>query len=364
MHKTLIFSIALFIILLPAISFGQYSNTFLTEIFFGRQPSTRAETMGKAYSSIDGDLSSVFYNPAGTATLKGLEVNASFASPYYLLDKADYNFISVGYKFNNYLIIAISRNNFNYGLTTNYTDSIGYPIGQAGSPNINNYCLTLSSQPFKNWLVGINVNYFKCDVFLQKDNILYLDLGIIKKFEFLKKKNSQQTVNIGASICNFNYAKMTLKNTDGFQPQNEIKENLPVITRVAANYQFILNKHLLIDTLNTIEFIAQAEYQDVLNSDNKTSYHFGGEVKLLEILSLRAGYYHQKVEDFNYPDYNKDNITSFTYGFGLQIPLYKLCKLPFNINFDYTSLPQPTYIKNKSDWDNFTSYNCRINWIL
>lgn len=111
------------VLIIPLISFGQYEYGFLQELFFNRQPSARAESLGKGYSSIDGDLTSIFYNPSGTATLQGLEINASYASPYYLAEKAKYDFISVGYNINKYLSLGLSRNYFTSLPQVSYTYS-------------------------------------------------------------------------------------------------------------------------------------------------------------------------------------------------------------------------------------------------
>ncbi len=360
MHKTFKLAVFVIIILFPAISFGQYDNSSFREMFFGRLPNARAEAMGKAYASIDGDISTVFFNPAGTATIKGLEVNASFASPYYLLPELKFNYFGLAYHFNKYLTIGLSRNQNNYGMMYLRTNESPESVVDSGVMTNNIYTLNIASQPIKNLFVGLNVNYMIYGFIDPKPKVLFFDFGVIKKFPIQQNSNFQQSINIAANICNLNHSKMTF--IGSFQHGFEHYNNLPVITRYAANYQFVLKKHLLIDTLNTLEFLAQAEFDDLLNSDYLASYHFGAEVKLLEILSFRAGYYHQKVDDYGNPSYNKDFISSFTYGFGIQLPFYKLIKLPLNINFDYTSLPQPTYTKNKSDWDNFTSYTLRLNW--
>jgi hypothetical protein len=361
MHKTFKLSV-LVIILFPAFSFGQYDNYSFREMFFGRPPNARAEAMGKAFASIDGDISTVFFNPAGTATIRGLEVNTSFASPYYLLPELKFNYFGLAYHFNKYLTVGLSRNQNNYGMM--YLSSLENPelIADSGIMTNNVYTLNISSQPFKNLFVGANVNYMVYGFINPIPKTLFFDFGVIKKFHFQQNNNFQQSINIAANICNLNYAKMTFEEKSNSTYVNKYSYSLPVITRYAANYQFVLKKHFLVDTLNTLEFLAQAECNDLLNSDYLASYHFGVEVKLLEILSLRAGYYHQKVDDFGNPSYNKDFISSFTYGFGIQLPFYKLIKLPVNINFDYTSLPQPTYTKNKSDRENFTSYSFRLNW--
>lgn len=104
------------LILLPFASFAQYDYGFMNETYFSRQPSARAEALGKAYTAIDGDLASIFYNPAGTARLKGFELNTSFNdSPTRGLNNAGYNFISAGFHLNQYLTVGLSRNHFTYG---------------------------------------------------------------------------------------------------------------------------------------------------------------------------------------------------------------------------------------------------------
>jgi hypothetical protein len=348
----------IFLLLLPTISFGQYKYGFLKEYFFGRQPSARAEAMGRGYASIDGDLTTAYFNPAGIATIKGLEINSSYASPYYLLTKAKYNFISVGYKIKDYLIIGINRNHLTLG-EMNSTDINGN-ILDSYTPYKTNYCLTLSSQPIKNLFLGLNTNYFIWQLLNEKAISAYFDFGLIKKFQFLQTKETEHSINIGASISNFNYAKLTLKYENS---ETIIKSDLPVITRYGANYQFNLDKHLLIDTLRTLKFLMQGEFQKVLNCKYESAIRTGGEIMLLEILSIRAGYYKEIKYDYGFPSVNYGQISGLTYGFGLQIPLYKLTKVPLNINFDYTTLPQtPHSVYNHLD--NFTTYNLRLNWIL
>ncbi|MHB1279594.1 MAG: PorV/PorQ family protein, partial [Bacteroidia bacterium] len=329
--------LALFLLLIiPTFSSGQYGYDFLNEYFFARQPSARAEAMGRSYVSIDGDLSTAFFNPAGVATIQGLELSGSYASPYYSAKDANYGFVSVGYTFNDYLTIAVNRNQFSFGKDLIFTDDQGNILGTY-RPYETNYCLTIASQPIKNLFLGLNTNYFIWRPLDKQTAALYFDFGAIKKFEFAQKAASGHSVNLGASIVNFNYGKITL-DVGNTRPQS-----LPVITRFGANYQFTLNKHFLIDTLKTFKFLVQGEFQDVLNSGVETAFRTGGEITLLEILSIRAGYYKETKSDYAHPDINYGEISALTYGFGLQIPFYKLTKVPLNINFDYTSLPQPLY---------------------
>jgi len=54
------FSIA-FLVFIPLLSMGQYNDGLFYPFYFGRTPNARAEAMGKAYASINGDLNATFY---------------------------------------------------------------------------------------------------------------------------------------------------------------------------------------------------------------------------------------------------------------------------------------------------------------
>jgi hypothetical protein len=178
------------------------------------------------------------------------------------------------------------------------------------------------------------------------------------KFEFAQKITTNHAINIGTSITNLNFANITLDFNN-----NEFKNDLPVITRYGVNYQFHLNKKWISDTLNTFMLLVQGDYQFLLNSDYNDGFHSGLELMFFEILSARIGYYQENQYDYDLPSANEDEISAITYGFGLQIPLNKITKIPLSINFDYTSLPQPSYSKTHTDWDNFSALTFRINWI-
>ncbi len=344
--------------LLPYIVWGQYQSNFLHESFFGRLPSARAEAMGRAYTSIDGDLTSVFFNPAGIASIKGIELDGSYASPYYVLNNASYSFFSMGYKFNDLLTVALSKNSFHFGQEIQYTDAMGNSFGTF-IPQNHNYTITLASQPVKNLLIGLNANYFKWTPPMTEAAALYLDLGAIKKIAFKRNKEVEHVVNIGASITNLNFAKtrMVLSGKTS-------EEHLPVITRYGANYQLTMSKNLLIDTLNTFTFLLQGEYKKLLNSPYLSGIHLGVEITFIEFLSARLGYYEEKQDDYNNPTVNRNQISAITYGFGLQLPVHKLTKLPLQVHMDYTILPQPSHTLDKQYLSNFSTYNLRLCWLI
>ena len=338
---------------IPILSFGQYRYGYLQEVYFGRHPSARAEAMGKAFNSIDGDPGAIFYNPAGTATIQGVDLNTSLASPFYSLNDAKYSFISATVKAHKYLTVGLSMNHFTGG------SGILFPNGNPGTllngarVRTTIYTLNVSSQPIENLSIGLNANYLNTLLSPSQSEELYFDIGGIKKFKVSENNNFNQEVNIGFSLTNLNSAK--LENS---------QEHLPVIAGFGINYQFELMKYWVSDSLNTFEFLIQGDYRDVLNSGYNDGIYSGVELIFLEILAARIGYYEEKQDDYGNSDYNKGELSDLTYGFGVQIPFNKLTKLPLKFNFDYTSLPQASYTKENDNWSNFSSYSIRLNYFI
>jgi len=346
------------ILAIPLITSGQYDYGFLQESFFGRQPSARAEALGKGYASIDGDLAAIFYNPAGTFTLKGVELNASFSSPYYILSEAKYSFLGVGGNINKYLTVAVSRNHFEAGGEIMPITPGGSPVAGGGGPTNSFYTLNLSSQPVRNLFIGLNVNYLEWSLSNRSGNSTYLDLGIIKKLDFCQQGTRHHTVNFGAGITNMTFASVKLETGYG---KDEME--LPVVNRFAVNYQFSLYSSVS-DSLSILSLLWQGEYQLLLNSKYLDGFHTGAELMILEIFSLRIGYYTEKQYDYDMPSDNRDEIHSLTCGFGIQMPLHKMTRIPLKFSFDCTSLPQVDYTRKPMDWDSFSSYTFRLNWIM
>jgi hypothetical protein len=354
------FSIA-FLVFIPLLSMGQYNDGLFYPFYFGRTPNARAEAMGKAYASINGDLNATFYNPAGLSNITGLEVTGGYASPFKLLHDSYFLQAGAGYRLNQFLQFSVSSVQFRNDNVI-LTDIEGNILDERNM-SIKNYTLTLASEPIERLYVGLNMNYFLCD--LAFDNPLktvYFDFGLIRKFILSKNMASKHSASLAVSISNLNSAKASGRAFNDI----DLDESLPIIARYGANYQFSLDKNMLFPNLTTIGFLAQAEYQDLWNSGYHSSMRYGGEIRLLEILALRAGYYTEHINDFGYPEANKDKIEDFTYGFGLQVPLDKLTNIPLRINFDFASFPQTTSSHNISDseWDNFTAYNLKVNWII
>ena len=355
MKKIIVFAL----LTLPSFLFGQYQNGFLKETFFARQPGARAESLGKAYCSVDGDLATIFYNPAGTATLQGLSLYSSLSTPYYMVENSKLLFVSAGYNINKYLTVGISWNYFFFGEEFNFYDSVGNPIATGVIPTNSVYTLNLSSQPVKNLFIGLNTSYLIWNPTEKSAHSLFFDLGIIKKFEFGKTPVASHSINVGTSIKNLNFSTVKPHLGDSL-----FTGDLPVITRVGMNYQFTLNKHWISKNLNSFRLFIQTDYQFLLNSNYEKGFYNGLELTFIDILSLRTGLYTESHYDEDVSS-DKEYLTgALTYGLGLQIPLDKLTKIPLRINFDYTHLPEPPYSQSLPYGGIFSTYTLKINWLM
>ena len=313
--------------------------------------------LGKYQFNSDIQMYKLKYVPILVGIGVGLEIYSSFASPCYLLRKASYNFVGVGCEINNYLAAGLTRRHFNYGEYALTEDIHGNAIYI--TPYESNYCLTLSAQVIKDLFIGLNSNILLVQLTDKVSRTIYFDAGTIKEFILTNNAVSRHLIYVGASITNFSYSKVRFTSFQG-----ESINNLPVIIRYGANYQFSYKNPRLNDSLKTIKSLVQVEYNDVINSSYLSSIHLGVELTIFEIYAFRAGYYMEREYDYGLQANNNSEISSFTYGFGIQLPLYKLTKLPLNIKLDLTSLPQPSYSKTFTNWDNFTTTAVQINWIF
>jgi hypothetical protein len=354
--------IAAFLVLTSTKISAQYIYGFQHSFFFGRHPSARAEAMGKAYAALDGDLYSVFYNPAGISTLKKFEANYSNAYPFYLAEKAQYYYANAGYKISDYFVFACGFNQLSLGDFT-FTDNNGNVTGTIRSYT-NNYTLSIASQPIKDFHAGLNFNYYDNHEFpeTQVSNPIYIDFGGLKSFSLPKKDVYLHKLNIGGSIGNLNASELSITYNG-----HTSKGKLPSILRLGFAYMGTFNKHANSDSLNTADIIFQIEYDDPVNSKYLTAFRAGMEIKLFEIVSARMGYYTENQYDYGYPDVNYGELKSFTYGFGLALPLSKLTsgKIPLGFSIDYTTLPQPEYSNVNffaDGFPNFHTLNLRVSW--
>lgn len=364
MQKTLyvfkIFLIAWSLVtVMTGIVMAQDYRGALDYFFLGRQPSAKAEAMGKSMVTTEAEAFGSFYNPASISQNAGLLLSTSYATPYYLADNANFKFIGATYELGKYGVLGLSLYRFSFGepiFTTSMTD----PTAQEDkfTPTTSMYTLTFSTETFKHLYLGINFNFVR-DQGAVIGKSYPIDLGLLKIFNFSKN----QKISLGVSLHNITNSKIVYD----FNDNRDIKEALPISFHLGAAYQlFWGNSKLNSLELNTFGILLQLEYQDLFNAKFHNGFRTGAELSFIEMLYVRFGLYREGINDYGFSDLNKNNLTDFTYGLGIEIPINKFTrtKLPLNVKLDITTMKQPSFRKDFDNWENFFVYNLSVNWIL
>jgi hypothetical protein len=137
--------------------------------------------------------------------------------------------------------------------------------------------------------------------------------------------------------------------------------------KVGVAYRYETAKKITNRELTLISTIANVEYNDQLSLKYYTTMRAGLELKLAEIISLRAGYYNSKLPNFNEVPGEILKESLFTAGIGVELPFEKLFRKPwpFFIGADYCRTPFPTYnpaFVNFQENYSATYFNFKLVW--
>lgn len=353
-----------FLLIVSNCLFSQNYNGSFSILFFGRQSSAKIEAMGQASTAVTGELSSVYFNPAGISDLKGVQIYNNISRGFFLLDSAISNNFGIGSKVGEKWAVAYSLQTFNYNEKISFIDENDNIINTVYPKPYFIHKLSSSYKPIKTLSIGISVNLLdplmlKAFEFVKFNRVLFFDFGIIKEFSLFKNDFQEHKFNLGASISNFTNSESK------FEYNNNVSTDyLPVTNRYGINYDFTLSKNWLVDSLNTFKISVVADYSFLLNSKYYSGYNVGCQLEIFDFLSARIGYYSRSNDiEQNLQILKRKN--ALTYGFGLSIPIDKLTELPLKINFDYCNLPQDnSSIEPIFIFPNFNSFTGSIRWFF
>lgn len=366
-------------LLISGLSYSQSNeyNGYLEELFIARQPSPRAEAMGRGHVADNQNDFGSFYNAALTSLSEGLKVNTSFSHNYYSTDSAFYNYFGASYKLKNIGTFSLSRYHFNYGQEFLYTTAYN-PEGTGEKYQIyyDIYILNYSREIFKDFYAGLNINLTDnympdISVFAQnsKKIVPSFDIGFLKKINLPVSSNSflSQSVNLGLSINNFTSAKYTYSDT-----VSSSDAYLPVIFRFGGSYNLNVKGNSIKKNGNVFSLLAHLEYEKVLNTAKYETYKIGGEVVVWDILALRAGWFSRNANiTRSVFSYNLGAFSQFTYGAGVKIPLDVIfnMKTPLSMSIDYVNLELKNRERNymmgieEQELKNYNTFSINMNWV-
>ena len=318
------------------------------EFFYFNQTGAKSEAMGKGGVVSPDGIFSVMYNPSLIPRFDKFCVSASNSSPLGNLNDAEYNFIGAGGSLSGKLGLALTMNDLTYGEEFGYF-SADSTVQKNIEPYITNYSLAFSFRPNRALSMGFAGNMYELNRFdgteEKKETVFSLDIGINTIVNMSKSSSLRQKSSIGVALKNVYSQKIG-------------EYELPSILSAGFEYAAIpMIRNPFSSKVWLLVFTLNGEYQNAINDDH-SRFSGGFETMISEAVSFRCGYYRDDFGDYDF--------TEFTYGFGINIPMYRFddLNIPFNISFSYTSFPYPEISEDPSfDPEDLSSYSITVSWM-
>lgn len=352
---------------LPSNDYGGYSSS----LFLYHQGIARSEAMGKTAVAEGNSVIYGIYNPALVGELKNFEFQAGAMSPNSGYDNGFYANFSVAGRYHKRFATS-----FNYQKIRseefNFTDEVGNIISTERSTDTRASLVTAFTMLEKNHhklSSGISLNLLSNSPYSALEYTGgTMDLGVSYRAEI----DSIHQFTCGASINNLTNQKIWLNETVA---NNDRFYILPQVLRTGFSYTFKPDYKVLTSGRSLIQSTVHGEYDELINSDYFSTWKVGLELKWLEMISLRGGYYsgNAAILDGNYA-YTGSSIKdykAFTYGGGIELNFSDKSpdKDQIFLGIDYARLPFYDALNqseiSKFDYNtHFSVVNMRLTWEL
>ncbi len=336
-----------------------YVPTHYNDIFYGQLSSARATGMGLTTITQEG-IENAFYNPATIGlTKEKINVHLNYASGSQVKKGGKYPFIGMSYRINEKLILGISTLNWFDEKNSPWSTVVGAFNENVDrrSQSVFNFVAAYKIIPNLNF--GISGNYL-VDRSVNSNitnSEFILSCGAIydREVNWIKSENiSNQKIRFAGSLVN-----VLMKNRIEQRYQDFLNfRDLPIHVTFGTSYHLSLpfsasfteGKRYFEGAPSKVNLSLHLQYRDVLkgpdetlvnsNHENNSSFGIGGEAWFMDLVALRIGYYNEQRPsgmEGNGAVWATANKRGFTWGFGTNVPFYKLTngKVPFNseINF-------------------------------
>jgi long-subunit fatty acid transport protein len=272
----------------------------------------RAIGMGGAYSTMEGDINSIYWNPAGIARIENRA--ASFSHVDWFMD-VNYDFAAFATQMQDFGTVGVSAAVLS--MDDMPVRTVEEPLGtgeyfSAGSIMV---ALSYARNLTDNFSIGFNAKYVREYIWNESASGFAFDIGTIYSIPILNG------FRIGANISNFG-SKMKLQGRD-----------LMLITTVGSGLGNIINTDYEVDEydlpltmrigvaadpLKMDEHKITVAIDAVHPNDNKEYVNAGAEYSWNNIVFLRGGYKTL---------FMKDSEEGLTFGFGLKYRVMETLKL-------------------------------------
>ncbi len=246
----------------------------------------RAAAMGGAFVGIAGDVSSIYWNPAGLGNITGMQVIA--VHNQWLADM-DFNFLAVGMELPGIGVLGASITYL--GVPDDKVRTIIQPDGTGELFSANDFAVTLAlaRQLTDKFSLGGNVKYVRQTIWHERAQTFAIDIGALFETPF-------KGIRLGASISNFG-GDMRLIGRDlrfSRDPDPNGQGNVEFVNALYETDSFPLPMFFRVGIAGELMRTDNTRITFGLDSmnpnDNTESINSGVEFAFNEMLFLRTGY--------------------------------------------------------------------------
>ena len=288
--KKLLFAIPFIIAVVYTSALSQVTKTGTTAAKFLRiGVGPRANAMGGAFSSVAGDASALYWNPAGIALLSENQALFSYTTLYKDLD-INLNYLAAVFpagSAGNFGLSVIALDYGNMNVTTeNYPEGTGEKFSAASYA----FALSYARSITENFSAGITVKYIKEGIMNSSAEGIAFDVGTVFTTPFYGIKFSSIITNYGS--------KMQMAGEDlliRYDADPQRKGNNETVDAYYKTDQFELPLKLQVGLSRNFQFLEGQKLTIAVDAthpnDNAEYVNVGGELSLLDnLIFLRGGY--------------------------------------------------------------------------
>jgi hypothetical protein len=246
----------------------------------------RGTAMGGAFAAMEGDMSSIHWNPAGLGHHRGLE--AMFVHSQWLADM-NFNFAAVAFNIGEVGILGLSITSLSTPEDLVRTVEQPEGTGERFSSNDLALGLTFARRLTDRFSIGGTVKFVRQGLWHMSASAVAVDIGALFTTPF-------KNVRLGASIVNFG-SDMRLEGRDIRFSQDPDQQNQGNVEFVNALYEteryplpLAFRVGLATELIKTENLRLTAGLDALHPNDNRESLNLGAEMAFNELLFLRGGY--------------------------------------------------------------------------
>ncbi len=296
-------------------------------------PGARAAAMGEAFSAVASDVSAVYWNPAGAASLQNVGV---FVSHINWLADIDYNFFAavapIGYS-GTVGVFATSVN-----VPEDKVRTVAQPDGTGERFDAADMAIgaSYSRQISESFSFGIVGKYIQSRIWTMTASAVAIDIGTLYKSRWRNLRIGITMSNFGTPMKLVGRANLIFADAHPFIDGNieTIRAELEM-----EKWELPLNVKTSISTdlLHTQNIRVITAVDMVHPNDNLEYFNGGAEVVLRDMFSLRAG-----LRGYNTVEPPKERDSGITFGGGLSLPL---TNMRLAADYAYTNFGRLKYLQ-------------------